>query len=474
MKIGLIDPGPKKTMLENIPHLGLAYIAAILENGGYETRILDISVAKERGFQRFLDEGFDFIGISATSFTVSKAMKMAREIKAMYHNIIIVLGGPHVSVEMEATLDSPYIDYAIYGEGERTMLELIELLTRSSRPNFEEVSAIKGLIFRDGNKNKTIANAKRPWNDELDDLPFPAFHLFDMNQYGFYPLVTSRGCPFGCSFCASKAIWGTPWRYRSPENIVKEIEYALQRFHWRKRLFSIIDDTFNVDPDRVVHFCNLIAERGIKIQWFPWGIRADRVPLGMAFKMKESGCIAASVGIESANDGVLKKMGKKETLDEMMRGCQNLARVGIPINAQFMIGNIGDTLETVKESIEFSKRKPLSKVNFYLALPYPKTELWDYVKTQGRFLKDDYTQFHHFSSQPIFETPEFSAAERAEAYALSRRLVVKAGIREEIRSKLDRLRRWDFDDLTLRRVVKATERLTKYLLDLILKRENRV
>jgi len=472
MKIGLIDPGFKKTMLENIPHVGLAYIATILENCGCETRILDISLAKEKGFQSFLKEGFDLIGLSATSFTVSKALRMARTIKAIDRNIIVVLGGSHVSIAMEATLDSPSVDYAVYGEGEQTMLELTELLKKSPRPKFEDLSAIKGLIFRDG--GKTITNAKRPWIDNLDQLPFPAFHLLDMDKYGFYPLITSRGCPFGCSFCASKAVWGTAWRYRTPENIVQEIEYARQKFHWKKRFFSIIDDTFNFDPNRVVDFCNLMIERGMKIQWFPWGIRADRVPLAMALKMKEAGCISVSVGIESANDEVLKKMGKKETLDDIMRGCQNLGRAGLPINAQFMIGNIGDTLETVKESIEFVKRKPFAKGSFYLALPYPKTELWDYVKEKGSFLQEDYTQFHHFSSQPIFETPEFSGAERAEAYALSRRLVVKAGIREEVRSKLNRLRRWDFEDLTLRRVAKAAERLTKYFLSLILKRENQV
>jgi radical SAM superfamily enzyme YgiQ (UPF0313 family) len=174
------------------------------------------------------------------------------------------------------------------------------------------------------------------------------------------------------------------------------------------------------------------------------------------------------------SDEILKKIGKKETLEEITRGCQSLAQAGIPVQAQFMIGNIGDTLESVKKSLDFAKKQRFSNIAFYLALPYPHTGLWDYVQEKGRFLQEDYTQFHHFSNQPVFETPEFPAAERAKAYALGRRLALRAKIREEIRTKVNRIRRWDFEDLNLRRVSKAMGRLTKYFFDLALRREERV
>ncbi len=210
------------------------------------------------------------------------------------------------------------------------------------------------------------------------------------------------------------------------------------------------------------------------MQWFCWGFRADRVSLALALKMKEAGCIGVSVGIESASDEVLKKIGKKETLEEITRGCQNLARAEIPVDAQFMIGNIGDTFETVKKSIEFAKKQRFPKVSFYLALPYPKTELWDYAKEKGKFLHENYTQFHHFSGQPVFETPEFSAAERAKAYALGRKLVVRTRMKDEIKTKLNQIRRQDFKYLNLRRVGKVVKRLTKYFLDLALGRNDQV
>jgi len=473
MKIGLIDFGSKKIILnENFPHLGLAYIAAILERQGHQVTILDVNLEGEKKTERFLQSGYDFIGLSATSFTFNQAVETARKIKVSNNDVITVLGGPHVPIGMETTLESPHLDYAIHGEGELTILELTELLEKNRKPKPRVLSAIKGLIFRDG--GRVVANPKRARIDNLDKLPFPAFHLFHMDKYAIYPLLTSRGCPFGCSFCAVKAIWGTAWRHRNPENLIQEIDHARKRYNWEKKPFNFMDDSFNVSPDRVINLCDLIISRGMNIQWFTHGLRADKVPLDLAYKMKEAGCIGVSVGIESASNDVLKKIKKKETIEDISQGCQNLARAGIRTEAQFMIGNPGDTLETVKESIEFAKRHHFYRVGFYLALPYPKTELWDYVKEKGWFLREDYTQFHHFLSHPVFETPDFSAAERAKAYALGRKLTLQTKIRDEIKTKLARIKRMDFNNMSLRRVVKAVARLTKYFFDLFLERDEKV
>jgi len=473
MKIGLIDPGSKKLIFnENFPHPGIAYVAAILEERGYQVETLDVNLAGERGTDQFLKEDYDLIGLSVTSFTFSQVLEMARRIKAISGNTIIVIGGPHVPIGMESTLDSPHVDYAIYGEGEFTMLELTELLEKTRQPKIENLLAIRGLIFKDGSRR--IVNLQRPRIDNLDGLPFPAFQLFDMDQYGTYPLLTSRGCPFGCMFCSIKAIWGKAWHFRSAENILLEIDYARQRFRWESKPFNIIDDSFNVDPDRVRRFCELIIERGVDIRWFSSGFRADRVSADLALRMKEAGCLGVSVGIESANNEILRSIKKKTTIEEITRGCQNLARVGISVQAQFMIGNPGDTFETVKESIEYARRQNFSSVAFYLALPYPKTELWDYVKERGTFLKEDYTQFHHFSNEPVFETPEFPARQREKAYVLGRKLSLKTQLRQEVKTKLARMRRVDFAEMSLRRVAKAFFRLTKYLLDLSFGRAEKV
>jgi anaerobic magnesium-protoporphyrin IX monomethyl ester cyclase len=474
LKIGLVDPGSKKIILnENFPHLGLASIAAFLERQGHSVTILDLSVEGEAGLDRLLESGLDLIGFSATSFTFARTIELAKRVKDSRSEIVTLVGGPHVPIGMETVLDSTFLDYAVCGEGEVTASELVEFLQRKRKPGTASLSAIQGLIFKDDD-GRIVVNPMRPRIDDLDDLPFPAFHLFRMERYGIYPLLTSRGCPFGCTFCSIKAIWGTRWRYRSPDNIIMEIDRARDEFNWVEKPFSVIDDSFNIIPKRIEEFCAIILERNMNIQWFSAGFRADKISLSLARKMKEAGCIGVAVGIESANNEVLRTIKKKETIEDIEKGCQNLFQAGIPVQAQFMIGNPGDTLETVKESLEFAKKQRFASTAFYLALPYPKTELWDYVKEHGRFLKQDYMQFHHFSDEPVFETPEFSASERTAAYRLGRKLSIKTKLREEARTKLTRIRRLDFQGLSTRRIGKAVVRLAKHFLDLSFRRREEV
>jgi anaerobic magnesium-protoporphyrin IX monomethyl ester cyclase len=320
LKIGLVDPGSKKIILnENFPHLGLASIAAFLEKHGHSVKILDLSLEGESEIDHFIESGLDIIGFSATSFTFSRTIELARRVKDSGSNIITVVGGPHVPIGMETVLDSPCFDYAVCGEGEMTIMELVELLQRERKPGTASLSVIHGLIFKDDD-GRTVVNPMRPRIDNLDNLPNPAFHLFQMDKYGIYPLLTSRGCPFGCTFCSIKAIWGTRWRYRSPENIIMEINHARNKFNWIEKPFSIIDDSFNVIPKRIEEFCTIILGRNMDFQWFSAGFRADKISLSLARKMKEAGCIGVSVGIESANNEILRRIKKKETIEEIEKG----------------------------------------------------------------------------------------------------------------------------------------------------------
>jgi radical SAM superfamily enzyme YgiQ (UPF0313 family) len=473
MKIALIDPGSKKLLFkENFPHIGLAYIAACLEKLGHEIHCLDLGLVGQKKTKQFLKGKFDVIGLPATSFTLSEVLALAKKIKSNHNDAIIVLGGPHVSIGMEDCLESPYIDFAVYGEGEKTMAELTEVISSESDSDIKQFSSIKGLIYRD--RKRVICNPPRPRLDDLDNLPFPAFHYFSMNNYGMYPIFTSRGCPFSCSFCSIKAIWGKHWNYRSAKKIVQEIKYAREKYSLENKPFNIVDDSFNAIPDRVLEFCERIIADGLNIQWFSSGFRADRVPLKLAYKMKESGCIGVSVGIESSNNEVLAKIKKQETIDQITKGCNNLTRAGIPVQAQFMIGNPGDTYKTVKASIEYAKRQKFSDVAFYLALPYPKTELWEYVRNFGTFIKEDFTKFHHFSDEPVFETPEFPAKDRIKAYRQARKLALKTKIKQEFRTKIERLKHMDFSGLNFRRVLKAIARITKYTTDLAFDKKEKV
>ena len=473
MKIRLIDSGSKKLLFnENVPQVGLAYIAAILERSGHEVSYVDATLMGPAATEQFLQQECDIYGLSATSFTARDAATMARRIKEYHRNAVVVLGGPHVSIAETSVLDCDCIDYAVMGEGELVMEELVGVLNEDRMVSTERLSQIKGLLFRDGERR--VCNPRGARIDNLDELPFPAYHLFPMERYGMYPVLTSRGCPFGCSFCAIKAIWGTQWKFRSPENIVEEIRRGLEDFNWAGKPFNIIDDSFNVIPERVMAFCDALQANGLKVPWFASGFRADRVSYKLALRMRESGCMGVSIGIESANDEVLQNMGKKETIADCIAGCAALKRAGLPVQAQFMIGNPGDTLTTFKESLDFARKHRFAQATFYLALPYPKTELWDYVVRNGKFLQEDYTNFHHFSNEPVFETPEFSAEERRMAYRLGRQLTVRSKLRHDIKTKLARIKRLDFADLSLARIAKASARLCKSLLDICLNRDEKV
>lgn len=419
-QIGLIDPGSKK-LSEPMPHIGLAYVAASLEKEGFHVSVLDIAMATKEEKQKFLDIPFNLIGITATSFSFQDALLVAQEIKAKNPEGQIVIGGPHATIAQENILESKVLDYAIYGEGEITMPMLAKTLAEYRKPLPEALEKINGLIFR--NNSNIVVNPARTRIKDLNSLPIPAYHLFPMERYEQYPLVTSRGCPFDCIFCAAHAIWGRQWNGRDATNVIKEIQYLFN--NWGKKQVAVCDDTFNVNIKRAKAFCEALIENQLQIRWSAWSFRADLAELELLKLMKKSGCESVSIGIESADPQVLLNIRKKETIEAIAKGIRHIQTANLLVVGLFMIGNPGDTLGTIKKTIKFASTMKLDDARFFLVLPYPKTELWNYVKEQSRLLKSDYTTFHHFSGEPVFETPDFPYQDRVKAYKLARNFSLK-------------------------------------------------
>jgi anaerobic magnesium-protoporphyrin IX monomethyl ester cyclase len=470
MRVGLIDPGSKKLTRACFPHLGLAYVSSSLEREGHEVFVLDAPLSTTAEREEFLAMNFDFIGITATSCTFRDALRIAEESKAQKPERPIILGGPHTSFSPKGILSHPQIDFAIYGEGEITIIELARVLGEDTHPSQNRLTEIKGLVFRDG--DEITVNPPRPWIQDLDEVPFPAYHLFNLERYDHYSLITSRGCPFECIYCAASVIWGRRWRSRSPENIVQEIEFVIR--HWGKNNFVICDHNFNPNTARAIELCQLLIAADLNIDWHCWGFRADGADPELLDLMRKAGCIDISVGVESANPQVLKNIKKKETIEEIAEGLNNIKKSGIRVGGMFMIGNPGDNLSTVKESIGFVEKMGIDYCEFYMALPYPSTELWTYVETNGRFLKSDFTEFHHFSDEPVFETPDFPADERRKAYTLTRRFTLLYTLKSHLRYRVKRLKGLDFSDLTLGRVLGAIGRLIRTFCDFALIRPQEV
>jgi radical SAM superfamily enzyme YgiQ (UPF0313 family) len=312
---------------------------------------------------------------------------------------------------MEEIFEGIDVDYAVYGEGEITFSEFIYFLKKERK-----VEAINGLIYRN-EENIIVKNPPRIQIKDLDEIPFPAYDLLKMNKYPMHRITTTRGCPYKCVFCNSSSIWDWKWRKRSVENIVEEIQFLLKNHE--KKVFFLNDNTFNVDLERIELFCNTLIEKKIDILWST-PVKVEIMTQEVAALMKKAGCYNVGVGIESANNEILKNIRKKTTIEEINQGISIFKKAGIEVLGQFVIGSPGETLETVKESIDYAKKSELDFVMFYAILPFKGTEQWDYVIESGNFSTREIHKFHSISPRIVFETPEFDYNDRLEAIKLAR------------------------------------------------------
>lgn len=414
MKIGLIFPN-KDRRYKTI-HLGMAYLAAFArhKHEGLSFHVLDTRVATKKETKRFFNTHYDLIGITVFSPVYYEVIDVFNKIRNTNNNIPICLGGPYVTTIKEEIFKKTPADFAVYGEGEITFSELLYHLKGK-----KDLKEIKGLMYNNG-EGKVITNHPREQIKDLNYIPFPAYDIFPMERYPLHRMVTSRGCPFSCVWCNSSSIWSESYRHRRAENIVAEIEFLIKNYG--KKIFVFGDNSFNVDLNRVESFCDLLLEKKIKILWSV-SLRVDIMTQEIAHKMKEAGCYNVAIGIESANNDLLAKMNKSTTIEKITKGIKMMKNAGIEILSQFVIGNPNETLETVKESIEYAKNSDCDYTNFYTVLPYKGTSQWEYVQQHGTFLAKEIHDFHAMTPKIVFETPEFPYEDRLEAI----RLVKKEG-----------------------------------------------
>lgn len=374
MNIGLIFPN-KDRRYKTI-HLGLAYIAAYARmfHNDLNFQVLDTRVATRKETKKFFESNFDLVGITVFSPVYFEVKEIFNKIKQNNIGLPVCLGGPYVTTIMQDIFDETPVEFAVYGEGEETFSELLWHL-KGKRQRDE----IKGLMYRD-NKSEIFVNPSRDRIKNLDQLPTPAYDIFPMERYPLHRFVASRGCPYSCAWCNSSSIWKKGHYVMSAEKIVSEIEVLLKDYGDKSVIFG--DNTFNSDLKRVEKFCDLLHERNIKILWSV-SLRPDNITPEVAKKMKMAGCFNVSIGIESANNEMLRKIGKKTTIERIQQGIDALKNAGIEIMSQFVIGSPYDTLETVKESILFAKSSGCDFTNFYSVLPFKGTPQWEYVLKEG-------------------------------------------------------------------------------------------
>ncbi len=365
----------------NTPPLGLLYLAATLEKNGIGVRILDAALEKlslEATFAKIKEIAPKIIGISVCTPDYPLINKFSLILKKEIPQASIVLGGPHPTLDPEGALSAGHIDYVIRKEGEFSFIELVRALLAGDTG---QLSKIAGLSYKDN--GRIVHNQDRPLIEDLDELPFPARHLVPLMQYRNYGrvrkrkpvgvMITSRGCPLQCIFCAHD-IFGRKYRFLSAGKVIEEIKILQRDYGVKEILFR--EDNFTANRERVYEICGMMLKEKLDITWMCLA-DANSITADMAKKMKEAGCWHIGIGVESGNQSMQKVLKKYLDLEKVKNVFDFVQKAGIKTLAFFMIGNYSDTKETINDTIDFARRLNTDFAIFTITTPFPQTELFD-------------------------------------------------------------------------------------------------
>lgn len=379
-----------------MPALGIGYIASVLEKNHIDVKIIDARVegySQSKLINVLRELSPDVAGLTFTTENRFDAFETMRRIKKAIPDIVLVAGGPHVSLAAEDTLlHIKELDYVVRGEGEYSFLELLTALK-----NGKGTDDVYGISFR---KDGTVVhNPPRQLIRDLNEIPFPARHLFPWEKYNFTlevpgkgkfkaaNIMTSRGCPYGCNFCATSNMWGRSCRMRTPENIIEEIELLIDRY--RAKAIWIFDDTFTVSKNRVHRFCELLKKKKISIHWF-CEIRVDTVTRDLLSAMKDAGCFSVGYGVESGSQRIIDEViRKKISLEDVKRVTEWCEELGIMTNPFFIFSHPEETMEDIAMTMDMIRNWPKnSSISLSLLHVYPGTPLEKVAKEKGVLPRD--------------------------------------------------------------------------------------
>jgi len=408
------------------PPLGLGYLAAVLEQAGYQVALLDMQAERARGVdlaQFVREQQPRVVGISTVVKTYKNGLRAAQVVKNVAPTIPVIVGGPQATFLVDETLACPAVDVVVRFEGEETFLELMRHFDERG-PALEH---IRGIAFRDG--DRICQTPPRPLIADLDSLPWPARRLFKLEQYAEPGiLITARGCPSQCVFCAANTLYpDPPYRTRSPRLVVDEIEEMVNRY--KLNSFFIADDTFTLWPKRAIEICDLIIARGLKTNW-TCEARINTMTAQLAEKLVEAGCTGVNYGVETGNPEIMRQIRKGIRLTRVEEIVDLSQARGLDVVCSFMIGLPQDTFKTVGQTIELSRR--LEKLgapskrerqgsrgrvtcSFTILTPLPGTYVYEHAQELGiRFLTKDWD--HYTLVEPVIETQHLQAADLHNLY----------------------------------------------------------
>ncbi len=427
MRIVLVHP-PSGTSSLKVPPLGLGYLAAVLKRSHFEVKIIDLNT-ENISLSTFLSlEKPEIIGISSIVTNARQALEIAQKSKKILPNCHVVLGGPYPSMMGDRLLTRhKEVDALFVGEAEFTFPELVKRLQ-----NKKSLDAVEGLIFRKDSKIK-INSPSNPIYP-LDQIPYPAREELKMELYAENAgsIFTSRGCPQECIFC-SRPVFGRKWRGHSPDYVLKEIHH-LRELYGISNL-SVLDDNFTVDLERAEKILDGIIAKKWKLNIYFWnGMRVDHVTKNLLLKMKEAGCTAINYGVESVDPDVISFIRKGVSLEQVEKAIKLTRETGISANIFLMIGNPGDNVKVVDKIMAFVRKVHVDGVHLSMATPLLGTKFWSWVEKNGSWLDYDREELLDWpiddvkEAYPVFETSDFTADERIEAYRKTRNFLKKSGL----------------------------------------------
>ena len=396
------------------PPLGLLYIAAVLERDGVDVQVIDnypLNLSTSELVDRIVCEKPALVGFSLMTFTYPEARKNMIRLKEVMADVPIVVGGPHATLFPGELINEPFIDVVVRGEGEQTLSEIVCILSSGNTLNQRTLAEIDGITFKAN--GKTLRNVDREFIKNLDELPFPARHLINMNKYPrkqpFFLhdtrpvdiICSSRGCPFACAFCSSEIIWKRSYRFRSAQNVTDEIEHLMEKYGSRGIYFR--DDNFTLNKKRVIELCKEIKRRKLDFEWMCES-RVDLVSEDLLKEMASAGCRAMWFGFESGSQKMLDFINKGFSLSDAERAVALCKKFDVRVGGLFMLGLPNETKEDVLKTLKFMLKLDVERLVAQHYVGIPKSKIYDVI------LRNKYYKYQ-WQKILIVETPHLSRYE---------------------------------------------------------------
>jgi radical SAM superfamily enzyme YgiQ (UPF0313 family) len=402
---GVVGQGGKNTPLN------LAYLASYIREN---KRGIDVTIIDAEGldltFEQLYDKIDEFsphiVGITCPTAAYYNIQKICKDLKAKDSAITLVLGGSHPTALPRETIEETGCDAVVTGEGEITFLELVNSIEAG-----KSLDRVQGIAYRDKRSGEIVITPPRPLIEDLDIVPFPAKDLLPIHKYFLPPtkrirseratnMVTSRGCPYNCRFCMAKTMWTRRTRLRSVQNVLDEIRVNVEQYKLDE--FSFHDEVFTLKRERVEAVCKGILDAGWDITWVCMA-RVESIDLELLKLMKQAGCGKIGFGFESGSPRMLELMNKKASLTDAARAAALCKEAGIEVVGNFVLGFPGEDVTSIKETIAFAKRVDCDTAAFFIAIPYPGTDLWHEAREKG-YLKEP-VDWREFAPVSNLESP---------------------------------------------------------------------